>query len=232
MESAEEETPYFRRQLFMPVSQNPLLPIRHDVISRWIEENLVESFHWLETPGGLAQFAQHGSARASYLTNPPRKECKVMLDFEARPARPGFYFLSCNVNIVSDKPITIGDCVNRALESKRMWILWTKRQPTCTDVTDDITVAEKILELEKQHDCRVLLRAVYIAITLDQTIVRPVALTDAEYLRYKPKGDEPIDDDSSDDDSSDNNSSDNDSADDDSSGDELAKGERTQGLPR
>jgi hypothetical protein len=155
-----------------------------------------------------------------------------MLDFEAHPARPGFYFLGCNVHIKSDKPITVGDCVDRALESKRMWILSTKRQPTSIHVKEDITVADKILELEKQHNCRVLLRAVYIAITLDKTIVRPVALTDAEYLRYKPKGDEPIQDNSLDDDSSDDDSADNNSADNDSSEDELAEGEPTQDQPQ
>jgi hypothetical protein len=98
-------------------------------------------------------------------------------------------------------------------------------------------VAEKILELEKQHNCRVVLQGLCIAITLDETMVRPVALTDAEYLRYKPTGDEPAGDDSSgsnssDDGSSDDDSSDDDSADDDSSEDELAEGEPTQDQPQ
>jgi hypothetical protein len=155
-----------------------------------------------------------------------------MLQFEARPARPGFYYLGCNVHIESDKPITIGDCMDWALGCKRMWILYTKRQETSTDVTEDITVAEKILELEKQHNCRVVLQGLCIAITLDETIVRPVALTDAEYLRYKPTGDEPAGDDSSGSDSSDDDSSDDDSSDDESSEDELAEGEPTQEKPQ
>jgi hypothetical protein len=133
-----------------------------------------------------------------------------MLDFEARPPRPGFYYLGCNTHIQSDKPLTIGACMNRALESKRMWTLSTKKDQNATDVAEDVTVAEKVLQLEKQHNCRVLLQAVYIAITLDKTTVRLVALTDAEYLRYKPKGDELSEDEPSGDDSTADDSTDDD----------------------
>ena len=41
VESAHEQPPL--RQLYMPVTQNPLLPQRYDVANRWIEENVVES---------------------------------------------------------------------------------------------------------------------------------------------------------------------------------------------
>lgn len=158
--------------------------------------------------------------RDTFISDPPCKEIDVGLDYEARPSRPGFYFLGVHTAIRSDKPLTIGDAVDRALQSKIMWTLDTKTQRESTRVTEDITAAEKIIELEKQHDCRIVLQAFYVTLALNNTVVRPLPLTDAGYVRYKPKDDEsleiePLENDSSGDSSS---SSEDGSSEDDSTG--------------
>jgi len=143
----------------------------------------------------------------------------VTLDYEALPSRPGVYYLGVHTKFKSDKSLTIGDAIDLALQSKTMRILDTKIQRNSTNVTEDISATEKIVELERQQ-----LRASYVTVSLNDTIVRPLPLTDAEYLRYKPKGDElPPDelpgDDSFDDDSTEDDSSEDDSAEDDSAED-------------
>jgi hypothetical protein len=193
------------------------------VAGQRIEEEVVEHAAGFTTRGKLAQFAEYGSAKAAFITDPPCKEIKVMLDYGARPPCPGFYFLGCHIKFRSDKPLTIGDAIDRALKTKTMWTLDTKHQRESIDVTDDITAAEKIVQLEKQHKCRIELEAFYITLSLNYTVVRPLPLSDAEYLRYRPKGDEPIEDDSSGSDSSGSNSSGSDSSGSDSSGSDSSE---------
>jgi hypothetical protein len=206
--------------LFTPVTLNPLLQC-----GQQIEEEDIEFMIRVSSSGNLAHFAQPGSSRATFITDPPLTECTVHLDFKARPSCPDFYYLGSIAKIRSDKPLTLGEAIDRSLESKQMRIRSTKKQGESVDVTEDITVAEKIVELEKQHNCKTVLDAVHIKFGLNNTIVRPLPLTDAEYLRYRPKGDEPI---ASSDDSSESDAGDGDSSGDGSSEDELAEDEPTE----
>lgn len=220
-----------RIQLFTPVSLNLLLK-GWDVVGQRIEDETVEdgsvSF---TTRGKLAQFAAYGTARATFITDPPCREIKVMMDYEARPSRPAFHFLGCAVKFKSDKPLTIGDAIDHGLETKRVWTLDTRHQRESIGVTENITATEKIAQLEKQHDCKVLLEAFYITPALNNTLIRPLPLTDTEYLRYKPTGDESTEQGSSEGDSPGSGSSESDSSGEDSSGDDSAEDKPAESVP-
>jgi hypothetical protein len=230
VKSSDRDINWNRIQLFTPVTLNPLLSW-WDVAGQRIEEEVVEHGAGFTTRGKLAQFAEYGSAKVAFITDPPCNEIKVMLDYEARPPCPGFYFLGCKVKFRSDKPLTIGDAIDQALKTKIMWTLDTKHQEESTDVADDITAAEKIVQLEKQHKCRIVLEAFYITLSLNDTIIRPLPLSGAEYLRYRPKGDEPIEDDSSGSDSSGSDSSESDSSESNSSEDDTSRDGSAEGEP-
>jgi hypothetical protein len=99
----------------------------------------------------------------------------------------------------------------------------------CTEILGDSTTAKKIVELEREHNCRIVITGIYITLALNDTIIRPLSLTEADYRRYRPKEDEslgaePTEDDSTGSISADDDSANNDSADDDSSEDQLAEG--------
>jgi hypothetical protein len=61
-----------------------------------------------------------------------------------------------------------------------------------------ISLADKIDEMEKKHNCKVEIhtdyQGLYLGIHDDTTAIRPLILTDDEYLRYRPKEDEPSED--------------------------------------
>jgi hypothetical protein len=239
--SLDQDINWDRVQLFTPVSLNPLLK-SWDVVGQRIEDEQVgDGSVGFTARGKLAQFAAYGSARATFITGPPCSEIKVMLDYVACPSRPGFHFLGCAIKFKSDKPLTIGDAIDRALETKRIWTLETKHQRESIDVTEDITATEKIAQLEKQHACKVVLEAFYITPALNNTLVRPLPLTDAEHLRYKPTENEPKEDGTSEGDSSGSGSPESDSSGSDSlesdslgvdsSEDDSAEDEPTESVP-
>jgi hypothetical protein len=81
--------------LFTPTTLNPLLRPQEGISNYWIEES--PAFYVDLRP--TANFAQHNSFRATYLTDPPCKECVVYINFAARPARPGFRHIGSTVVI-------------------------------------------------------------------------------------------------------------------------------------
>jgi hypothetical protein len=185
------EVNFGQRPLFMPVTLNPLLEW-WDEAGLWIEENSVQHYACVARGSNFIRFAQHSSARATFITDPPSKECQVGLDFEPRPMRPEFRFMGSCANVKSDQPLALGQAIGRALQSTLLWVLDEKWKKVAIHATRDTTVANKIIELEKLHDCKVVLVGVHIGLALDETKIRRLALTDAEYHRYRPKGDEVI----------------------------------------
>jgi len=210
---SRDKTSFGQVPLFMPVTLNPLLE-RWNVTGLWIEEHPVEHAAIFSAEAHLTQFAQHGSARATFITDPPCNEVKVMLHYNPRPSRPGFYFLAGHVKFRSDRPLTVGDAIDKALESRIMWWRQTYRH-TSTDVLGDLTAAQKIDELEKEHSCKLVLSCVSITLALNDTKIQPLPLTDAEYLRYKPTRRRPAGDDNSEESSSGSDSSEDSSTEDD-----------------
>jgi hypothetical protein len=236
VESADGELPGGKRKLYMPVALNPLLQWV-DVTDHWGEANQADRYGAVfSTNKHLAQLAQYGVSRATFVTDPPCREIKSVLYYNVRPSRPGLYSLMCYVDVKSDQPLTIGDAINHALKSKRVWTQETYKDHNAL-LVEDLTAAERIDELEKKHNCKLVLEGLYTVLAFNDIGARPLIITDADYLRYKPKvdevsEDEPADGDSLDDESSDDDSSDKDSADNDSSEDELAEGEPTQEQPQ
>jgi hypothetical protein len=137
----------------------------------------------------LKQFAQHGSSRASFITDPPCMELEVELHyFMARSHLPGFNYMKCHADLKSQKPLTIGDAIDHVLKSKRVEI--RNHEGEFTGIMEDVTAAEKIEELDTQHNCRFMLSDVHFTLPLNENKVCRQFFTEAEYVRYKPKGEE------------------------------------------
>ena len=109
--------------------------------------------------------------------------------FMARSHLPGFNYMKCHADLKSEKPLTIGDTIDHVLKPKRFQI--RNHEGEFTGIMEDVTAAEKIEELEKQHNCSIVLKdqesdGLRVRLSLYDTSVRPLLLTDANYLRFKP----------------------------------------------
>lgn len=191
VESAHEELPYGARELFMPVALNPMLE-KQIILSQMVNGFPAPPFNYsarFSVQARLKQFAQHGSSRASFITDPPCMELEVELHyFMARSHLPGFNYMKCHADLKSEKPLTIGDTIDHVLKPKRFQI--RNHEGEFTGIMEDVTAAEKIEELEKQHNCRFMLSDVHFTLPLNDTKVCRQFFTEAEYVRYRPKGEE------------------------------------------
>ena len=104
--------------------------------------------------------------------------------FMARSHLPGFNYMKCHADLKSEKPLTIGDAIDHVLKPKRVQI--RNHEGEFTGIMEDVTAAEKIEELEKQHNCRFMLSDVHFTLSLNDTKVCRQFFTEAEYVRYKP----------------------------------------------
>ena len=104
--------------------------------------------------------------------------------FMARSHLPGFNYMKCHADLKSEKPLTIGDTIDHVLKPKRFQI--RNHEGEFTGIMEDVTAAEKIEELEKQHNCRFMLSDVHFTLSLNDTKVCRQFFTEAEYVRYKP----------------------------------------------
>jgi len=173
-------------QLFTPVTLNPLLRCPA-LVRRHVEEDNFEDSAVFSTREDLAHLANNGSViRSMFITDPPCREVELTLIYNARPCRPRLYVVGCCARVDFDKPLRIGDVIDEPLALKQAWIQ-EKSKSAFTEFREDITAAEKIAELEEQHNCRLVLSDVRFMLTLEDRCVRPLPLTYAEYLRYKPK---------------------------------------------
>jgi len=185
------------RRLFTPVTLNSFLHSRQgDIASEWIDSR---SHIFWATLVPTAKFAQHNSFRDTYLTDPPCREVSVYMNYEAHPSPPMLCAVVGHVQIESDKPLTLGDIIDQTLASPDTWLRMgtppgTSRRPsfdTSISGNSGPTLAQQIEKLEKRHNCSIVLRdqkamGLHLRLSLPETIVRPLLLTDADYLRLKP----------------------------------------------
>jgi hypothetical protein len=86
--------------------------------------------------------------------------------------------------IRSDKPLTLGDAMDRAVVS-RTWRYLSDSEETWQDVAKHVTLAEKIDGLTKRYG---LFKPsdVQIELPIEATTIYPLFLTPEELLLYKP----------------------------------------------
>lgn len=167
--------------LFTPVNLNP-----------WLRRIFNFDSYWMEGYNGTfvdsvleASFAHHNSLRDTYLSDPPCKECLMRMSYFTQ----GESLLFIRSQIESDKPLTLGDVIDQVLASKT-WGLCKRRATTIKTVTGEITFAEEINKLEKQRGRAVKPRGLQFHLTLGgrakESAIRPMVLTDDEYLLYRP----------------------------------------------
>jgi hypothetical protein len=123
------------QQLFTPVTLNPWLRRR----SSTDKEILVES----------TVLELHNSLRNAYLTEPPCKEVKATMVFERTGSQP---LILSSATIRSDNPLTLGNVMDGTLTSTT-WRLASSAEAFSL-AAKEITMAEKIEELEKQDSLR------------------------------------------------------------------------------
>jgi len=180
------------QRLFTPVTLNP-----------WLDKKIHPGSHWNEgvyhidarlTPA--AKFAYHNSLRHTYIIDPPLVHCMAMMTFIIRGNN---CHLLMEFEVVgSDKPLTLGNVMDRVLASKQWHLENLRGEVPEIRNTGANTLAEKILELEKQqgqavelcmHDCNIRLEQPTVA--HGGSAIRPLVLADDEYLLYKPGGNVP-----------------------------------------
>jgi hypothetical protein len=146
-----------------------------------------------------AKFAQHNSFRNTYLTDPPCKEVGLYMNYEARLSPPELHTIGGYAEIRSDKPLTLGDIIDQTLASPDTWLRLRPSPETPFHSSHNnssfrrsgMTLTQHIEELEKRHNCSIVLEdqegyGFVLRLSLRETILRPLLLTDANYLRFKP----------------------------------------------
>jgi hypothetical protein len=182
------------QHLYTPVSVNPFLFTARHFDCRSIEGT------WIlrATLKPETDFTQQSTLRDTYLTNLPTTECCTIMKFDARKSSLVLDRLWCQAVIRSNKPLTLGDIIDQTLAS-HMWETLNEKRQRVGPVSDfphrlgrvprDISLSEKIAELDKQHGCTTVFqphRGMHFVIALEEQTYLPLVLTDAAYLQYKP----------------------------------------------
>jgi hypothetical protein len=182
------------QRMFTPVTLSPFLhTMQYDFGDEWIDEK-VHAFKARLVP--TARFAQHNSFRNTYLTDPPCREVRVCMNYEARPSPPTLLGVGGSIEIRSDKPLTLGDIIDQTLASRTTWLHketpWqTYSHKVFNNWKSGMTFTQHIEELETRYNCSIVLKdqeskGLVINLSLYETVVRPLLLTDANYLRFRP----------------------------------------------
>lgn len=164
--------------LFTPVTLSPFLLRDHDLASFYIEGGTDFTYYSVLPTGPLAP---HNSLRNTYLTDPPCKDCKAFIKYEACISLSKSLSFLRAVEFRSDKPVMLGDVFDRTFSSDSS--SWTDQS------NDHATVAEVIEELEKEKDFESVFsfkKGSLISHALKDTTIHPLALKNAEYLLYRP----------------------------------------------
>jgi hypothetical protein len=116
----------------------------------------------------------------------------VFTVFDARSAPHLVETVACHVRFRSDKPLTLGDIIDQTLTS-HTWasvqILGLRHGFLGKFSQQDITLAEKIDKMDKQHGCRTVTRSdegMHIVLALKEKSFHPLVLTAAECVRCRP----------------------------------------------
>jgi hypothetical protein len=162
--------------LFTPVTLSPFLRREYGIISYYIEATNISM--WTDVMPTKA-LAQHSSLKNTYLTDPPSKDCEAYLHYEARTSSSKPLSITGHARMLSDKPLIWGDVIDQSLASDSSVCLDGKK----------LTVAERIEVLEAERNDKAILslgKGGCISLSANETKIRPMVLTDAEYLRYRP----------------------------------------------
>jgi len=177
-------TPGRTLQLCTPVTLNPLLFAPHRFDCKSIEG----SWFFRTSLKPATKLAQDSALRNTYLTNLPCHECSAIMIFDARTPSQWLESVACHAVVRSDKPLTLGDVIDQTMAS-HMWHYTHSWRYQRSGTLQDITLAEKIDDMDERHGCKTTLRSLlgmHIVLSLEENTFLPLVLTDAEYLRYKP----------------------------------------------
>jgi hypothetical protein len=182
------------QHLYTPVSLNPFLFTADYFDCKWIEG----TWFFRATLKPETEFTQQSTLRDTHLTNLLSTECCAIMKFDARKSSLVLDRIWCQAVIRSNKPLTLGDVIDQTLAS-HMWETLNEKGQRVGPVSNfpdrlgrvprDISLSEKIAELDKQHGCKTVFqphRGMHVVIALKEQTYLPLVLTDAEYLQYKP----------------------------------------------
>ena len=175
--------------LFKPVALNPML-YREDSLISDLEQGVGHAFS-VTVP---EKYSPHASYRDTYLTDPPCRDCRMDLSYEkSRSAPGGYHYRGSWATVRSNKPLTLGDLIDGALDSRDMYMGDHRNTQQCDGTISDrdFFSAKQTSEVGKNHHYRLVFQneRVGIGLALDEFKFRPLLLMDDEYLELRPTQD-------------------------------------------
>jgi len=178
------------RYLFKFVIPNPLLYREEDTLIDELQQGVGHVFE-VGVPGA---YSPHHTFRDIYLTDPPCRDCRVDLIYdESRPAPGGYRYRGSMATVRSNKPLTLGDLIDGALDS---WDMFMGKEGTpgrCDRMISDkiFYLAKETNEIGRKHRYRLVFQNERLGIGLpfNEFRLRPLLLTDDEYLCLRPAED-------------------------------------------
>jgi hypothetical protein len=179
------------KHLFTPVALNPLL-YREDPLLDDLKE--IEGVGHAFAVGVPAEYSPHHSYRAMHLTDPPCRDGRMDLMYDvSRSAPNGYRYNGSMATVRSNKPLTLGDLIDGALDSRDMY-----RGKEGTAGRYDGTISEKFFylaketdEMGKNHRYRLVFQNERdgIGLPINEFTFCPLLLTEDEYLCLQPAED-------------------------------------------
>jgi len=178
------------RYLFKPVILNPLLYREENTLIDELQQGVGHVFE-VRVPGA---YSPHHTFRDMYLSDPPCRYCRMDLLYEEdRPAPGGYRYCGSVVTIRSNKPLTLGELIDGALDSRDMWIEkeGTTRRLLEFLLDEHFYLAKETSEVGKGHRYKLMFHdhQCGIGFPFNEFKLRPLLLTNDEYLCLRPAGD-------------------------------------------
>lgn len=158
--------------LFTPVTLSPFLQREYELARYCIEDT--NEYIWSDVMPTRA-LTQDSSLRNTYLTDPHCKGCIAELIYEARTSLSKSLRVMGLAEFRSNRPLALDDVIDQTLNSG------VSGEPLRT-------LAGKIDGWEKQQNDKAVLslQGGYITLAVRETTIRPLVMTNVEYLRYRP----------------------------------------------
>jgi hypothetical protein len=178
------------RHLWKPVALNPLL-YRVNELVKELQSQFGRAFG-VDIP--VSETSPHSSFMDTFLTDPPCMRCRVELTCASTSLAPdGKRYCRNWANMISEKPLTLGDFFNRTLEPQEMYARMESTEGRC----DGIAIARGSIPsdqagvLDKRRWIVFQGQSVGIGFGLDfdEFTFRPLLLTNDEYFRLRPTED-------------------------------------------
>jgi hypothetical protein len=178
------------RHLFKPVSLNPLLDRDEGTLIGELQQGVGHVFG-VCVPGA---YSPHHSYRDMHLTDPPCRDCRMDLMYEvSRPAPNGYRYRGSEAKVRSNKPLTLGDLIDGALDSRDKYMGKgdTAGRYDGTISEEDFFLARQTSEVGQKHRYRLVFQneRIGIGLPLNEFEFRPLLLMDNEYLELRPAED-------------------------------------------